>query len=211
MVRSQKSTGVSGGSAIGAGREVLLKVKKLLDAGQSLTVETTLSGNTYLHAMSKAKALGYLVVLIYIGTIAVSINMERVRFRVAKGGHDIPEGDQLRRFPRSMANASKALRMADEAVILDNSTSAGYVKVAVKRINGMKVFEPIPAWASFLRAEEDFGRFRGLTVNERLFAAGLLEEWDAAIRTSDRDRLIEILTKVYLADQATQIANKLLG
>jgi predicted ABC-type ATPase len=76
MVRSQKSTGVNGGSALDAGREVLLKVKNLLDAGQNLTVETTLSGNTYLHAMSRAKSLGYLVVLIYIGTIDVSINIE---------------------------------------------------------------------------------------------------------------------------------------
>jgi hypothetical protein len=62
-----------------------------------------------------------------------------------------------------MANASKAVRIADEAIILDNSTSAGYLKVAVKRINGMKIFEPIPVWASFLRTAEDFGRFRGLT------------------------------------------------
>jgi predicted ABC-type ATPase len=101
--------------------------------------------------MSRAKELGYIVVLIYIGTTRVEINMQRVRFRVTKGGHDVPEEDQRRRYPRSLANAAKALAIADEAVILDNSTSAGYVKVAVKRTTGIELFEPVPEWAAFLR------------------------------------------------------------
>jgi len=90
--------------------------------------------------MAKARGLGYFVVLMYIGTADVSINMQRVRYRVAKGGHDVREEDQRRRYPRSLANAKKALAIADEAVILDNSTSAGYVKVAVKRTDGIELF-----------------------------------------------------------------------
>jgi predicted ABC-type ATPase len=76
--------------------------------------------------------------------------MQRVRFRVAKGGHDVSEEDQRRRYPRSLANAAKALTIADEAVILDNSTSAGYLKLAVKRTTGIELFEPLPQWAAFL-------------------------------------------------------------
>jgi predicted ABC-type ATPase len=149
IARSLQSTGANSGSAIDAGREVLLMAEKLLAAGQSFTVETTLSGNTYLRMMMKAKALGYLVVLTYIGTKDVAINMQRVRFRVAKGGHDVPEEDQLRRYPRSIANAVKALTIADEAIILDNSGTR-YVKVAVKRVGGIELFEPVPGWAAFL-------------------------------------------------------------
>lgn len=151
IARSVQATGVINGSAINAGREVLLRAESLLAAGQSFTVETTLSGNTYLRMMARAKALGYFVVLIYVGTTDVSINMQRVRYRVAKGGHDVPEEDQKRRYPRSLANAGKAFAIADEAVILDNSTSAGYVKVAVKRVDGIEIFEPVPEWATFLR------------------------------------------------------------
>jgi predicted ABC-type ATPase len=151
VARSIKATGTNSGSAIDAGREVLLMAERLLAAGQSFTVETTLSGNTYLRMMVRAKALEYLVVLIYIGTTDVSINMQRVRYRVAKGGHDVSEEDQRRRYPRSLANAAKALEIADEAMILDNSTSDGYVKVAVKRAGGAELFEPVPEWASFLR------------------------------------------------------------
>jgi predicted ABC-type ATPase len=151
IARSLQSTGANSGSAIDAGREVLLMAERLLASGQSFTVETTLSGHTYLRMMTRAKAQGYLVVLIYIGTTDVSINLQRVRSRVAKGGHDVRDEDQRRRYPRSLANAAEALAIADEAVILDNSTSDGFVKVAVKRINGIELFESVPAWASFLR------------------------------------------------------------
>ncbi len=35
-----------------------------------------------------------------------------------------------------------------------------------------------------------------MTVNERLFVAGLIDEWDAAIVVGDRQAAIEILTRV---------------
>ncbi|HMF53989.1 MAG TPA: zeta toxin family protein [Edaphobacter sp.] len=151
IARSLKATGINSGSPMDAGREVLLMAQRLLDSSQSLTVETTLSGKTYLRMMQRAKMLGYLVVLIYIGTSDLSINLQRVRYRVAKGGHDVPEEDQRRRYPRSMTNAAKALTLADEAIVLDNSTSDGYLKVAVKRTSGMEFFEPVPKWAQNLR------------------------------------------------------------
>ena len=35
-----------------------------------------------------------------------------------------------------------------------------------------------------------------LTVNERLFETGLIDEWDAAVRDRDRDKMLEIMRKV---------------
>jgi predicted ABC-type ATPase len=70
---------------------------------------------------------------------------------VLKGGHDVPLEDQRRRYPRSFANMRKAFRLADEAVLLDNSTPEGYSKVAIKTAAGVKLFEPLPGWAAFLR------------------------------------------------------------
>jgi len=70
---------------------------------------------------------------------------------VRDGGHDVPEDDQRRRYPRSLANAVKALAIADEVILLDNSTSAGYIKVAVKRASGTEFFEPVPEWTAGLR------------------------------------------------------------
>ena len=81
----------------------------------------------------------------------MEINIERVRNRVILGGHDVPEEDQRRRYPRSLANAAKALAIADEGVILDNS-AAFYVKLAVKRGDGIQIYGPLPEWAAFLRS-----------------------------------------------------------
>ncbi len=39
-----------------------------------------------------------------------------------------------------------------------------------------------------------------MTLNERLFAAGLVEQLDAAISSGDRQRAIEILVEVALSD-----------
>jgi predicted ABC-type ATPase len=101
--------------------------------------------------MIRAKALGYTVVLLYVGTIDVSIHIGRIRDRVAKDGHDVAEEDQLRRYPRSFANLKKAFELADEVVLYDNSTIAGHVELAFKGDRGVEVFEPLPEWAAFLR------------------------------------------------------------
>ncbi len=53
--------------------------------------------------------------------------------------------------------------------------------------------------------------FRGMTTNERLYSAGLMPDWDIAALSRDRKRMIEILSKVDLANQADQIADTVLA
>ena len=47
--------------------------------------------------------------------------------------------------------------------------------------------------------------FAGMTVNERLFSAGLLPEWDDAIADQNRGKLAELLDQVQLKDQSSEI------
>lgn len=68
-----------------------------------------------------------------------------------KGGHDVPEEDQRRRFPRTLANMTKLLPSADLAVIFDNSTATGHVLVGVGHPGFMHWVEPVPEWAGGLR------------------------------------------------------------
>ncbi len=104
--------------------------------------------------MKEAKRQGYLVVLLFVGTEDVAINMKRVANRVAKGGHDVPVEDQLRRYPRSMENFRRAFALADEASVFDNSTSLGHVLIAVKSADGIEFFSEVPEWAAFLQTNE---------------------------------------------------------
>jgi hypothetical protein len=41
--------------------------------------------------------------------------------------------------------------------------------------------------------------FAGMTVNERLFAAGLLDQFDAAMNSGDRHRAVELLEQVAMS------------
>lgn len=138
---------------IEAGRRVLLRAEELISAKQPFTVETTLSGSTYLRMAARAKEHGFQVAVIFVGTESVEINIERVRARVLKGGHDIPEADQRRRFPRTLANIRRLLPVADFKVLLDNSTTVGYSLVAVGHSSIMHWSEPLPRWAQELRAD----------------------------------------------------------
>ena len=69
-----------------------------------------------------------------------------------------------------------------------------------------------------LRAEYDAwvqkqgeSKYAGMTTNERFFEAGLLSDWDAAARSRHRERMIELLSRVDLGDQAEWIADTVLS
>jgi hypothetical protein len=63
----------------------------------------------------------------------------------------------------------------------------------------------------WLRDENSDGVYSGMTVNERLFAAGLLNEFDAAIRDGNRSEMIELLGRVELGDEAADIVDKIMA
>jgi len=53
--------------------------------------------------------------------------------------------------------------------------------------------------------------YSGMTVNERLFSAGLMADWDGAAQSRNRKRMVELLTKVDLEDEADQIVDTILS
>jgi predicted ABC-type ATPase len=134
-----------------AGRRVLLLAEELIASRQSFTVETTLSGNTYLRMVSRAKVAGFSIMVIFVGTSSVEINIERVKARVEKVGHDVSEEVQRRRYPRTLKNMKRLLPQADLAVVLDNSNESGYVLLAFGARGDLHWNEPVPQWAAPLR------------------------------------------------------------
>jgi len=132
---------------IAAARQVLESAKHHVKRAESFAVETTLSGKSYLLMMADARIRGFEVVLVYIGTENVGINLDRIRNRVLAGGHDVPESDVRRRYTRSFKNLPTAMERADHTILFDNSTEEGYRLVAVLGPSGSQWFEPIPSWA----------------------------------------------------------------
>ena len=142
---------ITGASAIAAGRMVLQIAATKLQEGQSFAVETTLSGRNYLRMMLKARDRGFEIILVYIGTNSVEINLLRIANRVLAGGHNVPEADVRRRYRRSLQNLPVAIHRADHVMLFDNSNEEGYQLVGVIDQGSAQWFDPIPQWADFLR------------------------------------------------------------
>jgi len=111
--------------ALKAGRLMLEEVRGCIEARLSFGLESTLSGKTYIGLLSKAKQAGYEIELHYLWLPNVELAVRRVRQRVRKGGHSVPEPDIRRRYQRSIDHLLRDyLSMADRWSIWDNETAA---------------------------------------------------------------------------------------
>ena len=90
-------------------------------AHQTVGVETVLSTPKYRRLVEKAKTLGFEIRLIYVLLDSPQRNVERVRLRVKKGGHAVPEDKILQRYTRSLEQLPWFLEQADQAWFYDNS------------------------------------------------------------------------------------------
>jgi predicted ABC-type ATPase len=104
-----------------AGRLLLSEVRQCLEARESFALESTLSGRTHAGLVRRARATGYVIQLNYLWLPNVALAIRRVRQRVRKGGHSVPEADIRRRFSRSLQHlVGDYLPLADYWSIWDN-------------------------------------------------------------------------------------------
>jgi predicted ABC-type ATPase len=86
--------------------------------------ETTLGGNTILRQLMEAAAAGIEVHVWYAGLAGAELHIERVRSRVRRGGHPIPEDMIRRRYERSRLNLIHLLPRLTALRLYDNSADA---------------------------------------------------------------------------------------
>jgi predicted ABC-type ATPase len=86
--------------------------------------ETTLGGHTIVALLEKASSVGIEVRIWYVGLNAPEFHIARVRSRVAKGGHDIPETKIRERYSQSRLNLIRLLPKLTEVLVYDNSADA---------------------------------------------------------------------------------------
>lgn len=86
--------------------------------------ETTLGANTIPRLLSEAVAKGVELYVWYIGLSSPELHIKRVRARVLKGGHNIPDADIRRRYKHSRLNLIHLLPKLAALRVYDNSTDA---------------------------------------------------------------------------------------
>lgn len=129
-----------------AGRAAVRLFDDTIASRQSLSMETTLSGHSALRRMERAKAAGYEVTLIYVALNDPQLNVDRVTERARQGGHFIEPETVRRRVGSSLDNLPRALAIADQSVVLDNSGPAHrrMLEVADGRLTFQA--EQLPQW-----------------------------------------------------------------
>lgn len=112
-------------AAIEAGRIMLRRIEEHAAARRTFAFETTLAGRGYLSLFKRLRAGGYRVHLIFLWLPRVELAIQRVKDRVSRGGHAVPEQDVRRRFIRGTRNFLAEYREAvDIWGLFDNSERA---------------------------------------------------------------------------------------
>jgi predicted ABC-type ATPase len=122
-----------------------------------LAFETTLGGNTIAALLQRAAEAGLDVRVWYAGLSSPELHIVRVRSRVAKGGHDIPESKIRERYDQSRANLIRLLPWLTSLRLYDNSEEGDPATVGPKpklilhldegRIVQVLPMSEVPRWA----------------------------------------------------------------
>ena len=99
-------------------------LERAIEQRLNYAFETTLGANTIPALLAKAASRGIGIHVWYVGLSSPELHIERVRARVRRGGHDIPEADIRRRYEHSRLNLIHLLPVLTALRLFDNSAEA---------------------------------------------------------------------------------------
>ena len=116
-----------------------------MEKGNSFNEETTLTGKTILKLIDKVREKNYKLHLFYVGVGSPDISKERIKKRVADGGHHIPNEVVDKRYKESLKNFEKILKKFDNVVVYDNSVRfRTLLRIIDKKV--IKIADDLPEW-----------------------------------------------------------------
>ena len=127
----------------------------LLHAKVGFVSETVFSHESKLGLISLAQSLGYQVVLYVVSVEDPQRLLARVAQRVQEGGHNVPANRILERYPRTMANLRRAVRLADLAFVYDAAEveQGAHLLVAMcEKWQTTLLVDQLPVWVETMLA-----------------------------------------------------------
>lgn len=110
-------------AAIQAGKIMVERINNLILNGTDFALETTLATRSYVNIIKRAKEQGYKVTLVFFWLNMPDLAVERVRIRVASGGHNVEEKTIRRRYDIGIKNLfSLYTPLCDYWIVINNST-----------------------------------------------------------------------------------------
>lgn len=107
--------------AIQAARIFSRRIGESIEYGESLLVESTLSGVSLKKFLIRAKRRNFKISICFVYLSSAELRVNRVASRVRRGGHHVPASDVRRRFERSNYNFWNVYRdLADDRHLFFN-------------------------------------------------------------------------------------------
>lgn len=146
--------GFSCGSYLAAAIADVLRIL-FIEENRSFAFETVMSHESKLDLLAKARIAGYRNYLYFVTTGDPMLNIERVRQRVAEGGHPVEKEKIIERYARCMALLPRALRLCDRAYLFDNSQDKSRLVAVVSEGKNLKLESTlIPKWVDLFLSEQ---------------------------------------------------------
>ena len=114
-----------------------------LNTYQTIGVETVLSSSKYRRLVSLAQKRGFEVRMIYVVLDSMEEQLERIRIRVANGGHDVPVTKVAERRQRSFDQLAWFVMHVDRCFVFNNS-AGGPALIAEKLSGSLSLVEDLP-------------------------------------------------------------------
>jgi len=107
-----------------ASRIMYKRIRELIGMAETFALETTLASRSIANLVKDAQTKGYYVTLLFFWLNTPDLAVERVKNRVAMGGHNVNEQTVRRRYRAGISNLFELyIPICDYWMITDNSLS----------------------------------------------------------------------------------------
>lgn len=103
------------------GRKAIQLFNTSIDSGNNFILESTLSGKSTIRRIEETKKAGYKIETYFIVLKDVDLHIARIKDRVSKGGHFIPDDTVRRRYNNCLEQLPKVIELSDTLIVMDNS------------------------------------------------------------------------------------------
>ena len=131
---------------------------RLLESGESFVTEGI---RPDLKLIEEAKKRGYYTRVIFVCVKSPALNVTRVKLRVSEGGHSVPLGAVVARYPRALESLPEAAQIADQLLLVDNTERLRPHRLIARFDKGKvaSLSASVPLWATRVFGKE-FDQFR---------------------------------------------------
>ncbi len=113
---------------------------------RSFITETVFSHPSKVELIKQGRSAGYLVGL-HVILVPEDVTVMRVKYRVAQGGHKVPESKVRERYRRLWDLVAEACGLADRCIFYDNTLASAPFRPVANYESGRLVGDPAwPAW-----------------------------------------------------------------